>query len=151
MFPPVKVSKTGYVSEFTIEVNESRDSGGRVAFFKFTMTDDVAGNLNPVTFNLSRDSRFVSDDPAGSWRGMTFSGVQVAAVATLKDAYLHRKRVVATGFHDYAGPGKNHVELHQLVLSERSGPYQHSRPHAPRQVGATHARAARRRRAQPTP
>lgn len=120
---PRTIEKTGYVSEMTLEVNEARDKDNRVAFFRFTITDDIEGILNPVTFALSRDSQYASDNPANTWMGLPFSSVQVASVAALKDAYIHRKRVIAKGWHDSAGPGRDHNELTCLTLSERSGPY----------------------------
>jgi hypothetical protein len=125
---PVVYEKTGYISECSIEMkDEIRDVARRLVFFMFTVTDDVAGNMNPVTFVLSRDSQWPSDDPANNWKGIPFSGVQVAAVATLKDAYLQRKRVIATGTCGGLGilgrPVRPYYELTKLVLSDRDGNY----------------------------
>ncbi len=116
---PRFVTKTGFISEFTIEVNENRDAAGRMTFFRFTLTDDIQGMFNPVTFVMSRDSHYDSDNPAIPWKGLPFSSVQVAAASALKDAYINRKRVLATG----GWPQHKHIELFSVTLSERSGDY----------------------------
>jgi len=122
------IEKTGFISEFTFELNESKDDANRVTFLRFTVTDDVAGMFNPANFVMSRDSAYYSDDLANQWKGLPFSSVQVGVVSALKDAYIHRKRLTATGVRPRSGAGRNHVELLRVTLTERSGPYIYQAP-----------------------
>ena len=153
--PPITpeiIETTGFVSEFTFEVNEGRDSSGRIPFFRFTLTEDIEGRYNPATFVMSRDSNYTSDDPANPWKGLPYSSVQVAAVSALKDAYIQRKRVIAKGSRPRIGPGRDHVELFCVTLSERSGDYMYRVAAGSvvdatgRRVAHTHARAKTVRR-----
>ena len=127
------IEKTGFISEFTIEINEIKDDADRITFFRFTLTDDIEGLFNPVTLMMSRNSAYPSDDPAIPWKGLPFSSVQVAAVSALKDAYINRKRVFAKGIRQRSLISRrgNHLELVSVTLSERSGPYVIKGPRRP--------------------
>lgn len=118
------IDKNGYISELTMELNEAKDGANRIVFTRFTVTDDVNGQLNPVTFSMSRDSPYISDDPANPWHGLPYSSIQVAVLATVKDAYLQRKKISALGQRQrIPEAARDHVELTRITLSERVGPY----------------------------
>jgi hypothetical protein len=121
------VTKTGYVSEFTITAQTSPKEGAELEFFSVTVTDNPEGSVNPSTFHMDRGPTPPADtQPSGALLEVTYGSAQIAALAALKDAYLHGKRVIVSGFGYVIGqshePPKR-VTLESVTLSERSGPY----------------------------
>jgi len=123
------VNKTGWVAEYTLRL-QSMHGVGQIKdsiFFEVTVTEGgPGGGLNPETFMLPRLPLAAVD---GEIRALTFGSVEMAMIATLKDAYINAKRVIVEGevSNGAISPGRppqwKFNKLTSVTIKDREGLY----------------------------
>jgi hypothetical protein len=140
------VKKTGWVSEYTLTLNsppwpELKQS----IFFEVTITDGGPNSgINPVTFKLPRNPKTMDVDGQNWALALTFGSVEMAMIATIKDAYLNGKRVWVEGKEMFEGFDRK-TKLNQMTkvtIKERTEAYL-------RQIQPTISATARRTNRRP--
>lgn len=128
-FPPeVTVTKTGWVSEYTLRLPplgiEMKDD---YIFFAVTIVEGgPTGGNNPVTFKLSRGiPKDLADKviPGDAPLTMSYGSVEMGLIATLKDAYLNGKRVIVDGNERVDGNKTKYNRLVSVTIKEMTGRY----------------------------
>lgn len=111
-----EITKTGYVKSYKLELHTDPMLANAKVYFSVTITDDSAGNQNPETFIFERNmsSGAVDGNSTGIVWAVSYGNVQQAMIATLKDALLHKKRVIV---HAVTGVGP--VLGGQVILVNR--------------------------------
>ena len=95
-------SRTGYVKSYKIDIiadpaiiagNQKRP------FLVVTLTDNKNGNDNPEEFVIFRNvnSNFVNKSGTDYW-AVSYSNLIQAIIATVKEAFIHRERVIIEYF-----------------------------------------------------
>ena len=91
-------SKPGYVKSYKINIIIGSNVM-ETPIFVVTLTDDKNGNVNPEEFTIFRYaySDSVNKDGTSYW-AVSYSNVLQAIIATVKEAFIHREKVIIEYF-----------------------------------------------------
>lgn len=107
--PGTTVVKEGYVWKYRIYL--LRKPSRRDAYFTVTISDSADHEVNPAEFVMQRDeiSEEVDQNADKKFWAVSFSSISMAIIATLKDAFISKKKVRV--YTVYPGPEIRSVEI----------------------------------------
>ncbi len=110
------VSKTGYVLSYVLYLNPKPTLANKHVYFTVTISDSPKSAKNEVEFKLIRNRSSSIDDTTGGYQWcVTYGSVEMAMIATIKEALVHGKRITIKGRsvpmgHPGAGKWYNSIE-----------------------------------------
>ena len=94
--------RTGYVMDYRVELLPVPGNTVKGIYYRVTIADNKGGT-NPDEYVLIRNiqSSAVDRNSNGPW-AMSYGSLELAVIATLKDALINQLRVTVT--YDFLGP-----------------------------------------------
>lgn len=86
-------SKNGYVKSYKIDIISNHSTDKR-PFLVVTLTDDENGTVAPEEFVIFRNISSLVNKSGTDYWAVSYSNLIQAIIATVKEAFIHREKVI---------------------------------------------------------